>query len=114
MATDGTLTYAIFTYQCGGLNWLHTSFASIGFGIGPEFFDNHELSLTPYVNNVACINNGWSNVVYLVSGGLNDSCATNPCQNGGTCIATGDGSNYRCFCPLYYTGYDCEGIIQIM
>ena len=38
--------------------------------------------------------------------------ATSPCQNGGTCITTGGGTSYRCSCPLFYTGYDCEGIIS--
>ena len=31
----------------------------------------------------------------------------NPCVNGGVCISNGD--SHRCSCPLYYTGYNCEG-----
>ena len=37
-----------------------------------------------------------------------DPCTiNNPCVNGGVCISNGD--SYRCSCPLYYTGYNCEG-----
>ena len=56
MATDGTLSYAIFTYWCGGLNWINSyDYAGIGFSIGQDFFANHALSLTPGVNNIACM-----------------------------------------------------------
>ena len=69
MATDGVLSYAIFTYQCGGFNWLHNNYASIGFSITQDFFDNHELSLTPNVNDIAC-SSAWSNVIYQVTYGM--------------------------------------------
>ena len=65
VATDGTLSYAIFTYHCGSLNWIPNS-ASIGFSITQDFFANHELSLTPNVNDVACINGEWSNIIHKV------------------------------------------------
>ena len=133
MATDGILSYAIFTYLCGGLNWLRYNYASIGFSITQNFFANHELSLTPNVNDIACANDsvsGWSNVVYQVSKQCNYVCgegeaphsscdgsciivdicvATSPCQNGGTCV-TIRGTSYYCFCPSSYVGFDCEGI----
>ena len=36
-----------------------------------------------------------------------NECATNPCQNNGTCI---DGVNeYNCNCVAGYTGTECEG-----
>ena len=90
MATDDTLSYAIFTYQCGGLSWnmtgLHDS-AGIGFSIGQDFFNNHELSLTPSVNDIACLNGEWNNVVYCVGGCV--FCVNyNPCKNDGTCICS--------------------------
>ena len=108
MATDGTLSYAIFTYHCGHLN---SNNAGIGFSITQDFFANHELSLTPNVNDIACAGVGeWSNVVYLVSAQGTNCLGLNPCQNGGTCITTDNGSNYRCSCPLFYTGYNCEGV----
>ena len=36
-----------------------------------------------------------------------NECATNPCQNNGTCV---DGFNeYNCNCVAGFTGTDCEG-----
>ena len=66
MATDGVLSYVIFTYLCGGLNWLSYNYASIGFSVTQDFFANHELSLTPDVNDIACTCSVWSNVIYQV------------------------------------------------
>ena len=35
-----------------------------------------------------------------------DECASNPCQNGGSCV---DGINlYTCNCNAGYAGYNCE------
>ena len=36
LATDGTRSYAIYTYECGKLNWVHY-FAAIGFSASPDF-----------------------------------------------------------------------------
>ena len=114
MATDGALSYAIFTYQCGGLNWLRSNYASIGFSITQDFFANHELSLTPIVNNIACVSasiSEWSNVVYQVSVQLQDICVdANPCMNGGMCILNAPPDDYTCSCAGNYTGDTCEGI----
>ena len=111
MATDGTLSYAIFTYWCGGLNWIDSyDYAGIGFSIGQDFFVNHELSLTPSVNDIACLNDGWSNVVYLVS--EQDVCVVaNPCMNGGICILNAHPNDYTCNCTGNYTGDTCEGTV---
>ena len=35
-----------------------------------------------------------------------DECASNPCQNGGTCAD--DVNRYDCTCEAGYTGSDCE------
>ena len=113
MATDGILSYAIFTYQCGGLNWLSGSYASVGFGVTQNFFANHVLSLTPNVNDIACAGtvSEWSNVVYQVSVQLQDICVdANPCMNGGICILNVPPDNYTCNCIGNYTGDTCGGI----
>ena len=64
VATDSVSTYAIFTYQCGLLEW--GSSATIGFtAAGNPFYNND-----PSSNNIACINlpdTDWSNVVVLLS-----------------------------------------------
>ena len=113
MATDGTISYTIFTYQCGGLNWINSNdYAGIGFSIEENFFVNHELSLTPNVNDIACLNDStseWSNVVYCV-GGCIPCVAYNPCKNGGLCILSTPANNYTCNCTGNYTGDMCEGI----
>ena len=67
MATDGVLSYAIFTYHCGSLNWISSS-TSIGFSITQDLLANHEL---PNVNAVACTgNSAWSSIIYQVAYGM--------------------------------------------
>ena len=117
MATNGVWSYAIFTYRCGSLNWVQARPAGIGLAVGQNFYVNHNLSLESNVNDIACLKQNiseWSNVVYLV--GAQDICLyakladIELCQNGGKCITTDNGSSYRCSCPLFYTGYNCEGL----
>ena len=72
LATDGTRSYAIYTYECGKLNWVHYS-AGIGFSASDDFFAEHPLSRNSSVNGIACINedsippSNWSNVFYEIS-----------------------------------------------
>lgn len=41
-----------------------------------------------------------------------DAClAYDPCENGGTCQALKDGE-YRCLCPIPYSGINCEGSVN--
>ena len=73
VATDGDQSYAVFTYQCGELNWIRGLSASIGFSAGPSLFANHPLSRQPNVNDIACVNQTcppWTNVVYRISSDL--------------------------------------------
>ena len=69
IATDGLASYAIFTYKCGELNWLQSTYPTIGFSITQDFYANHYLSKTPNVNNISCLNGVWSNVMYHVGEG---------------------------------------------
>ena len=37
-----------------------------------------------------------------------DFCASNPCQNGGTCDNNIDGTDFECVCDGAYKGKNCE------
>ena len=37
-----------------------------------------------------------------------DLCSNNPCQNGGSCVDSGNGVRYTCICQPGYTGDNCE------
>ena len=68
---DQETSYAIFTYECGSLNWVRHR-AAIGFSAGVDFYDSHYLSRQSNVNDIACLNQPsslWSNVVYRVNEG---------------------------------------------
>ena len=70
VVTDGTLSYTVFTYQCGDLNWVEGNAASIGFSASSTTFANHPLSRQANVNDIACLNQQcppWSNVVYQIN-----------------------------------------------
>lgn len=67
--TDGSQSYAIYTYRCGQLLW--PGGATIGFNGGAvgDFYANHPLSGNS-ANSIACINSDvteWSNVLYNIS-----------------------------------------------
>ena len=67
--TDGSQSYAVYTYRCGDLQW--SGGATIGYNGGPVggFYANHPLS-GGSANTIACLNSGvteWSNVVYNIS-----------------------------------------------
>ena len=69
IASHGSLSYAVFTYQCDLIKWtVHT--AAVGYTAGLHFFQNHPLSRTPNVVNIDCVNQPtsvWSNVVYKLT-----------------------------------------------
>ena len=79
LATNGTKSYAVFTYECGKLNWMHYS-ATIGFSASDDFFAEHPLSRNSSVNDIACINedsmppSNWSNVAYEITNGEFENC----------------------------------------
>lgn len=64
--TNGTKTYAVFTYQCGYLNWAGE--ATIGFNAAAEYYANHPLASLTTSNLIACVHTGvgsdWNNVIY--------------------------------------------------
>ena len=76
--TDGSQSYAVYTYRCGDLQW--SGGATIGFNGGPvgNLYANHPLS-GGIASSSACVNTGiteWSNVVYNVS--IDSFIATEP------------------------------------
>ena len=69
--TDGTRSYGVFTYHCGQLEW--SGLPTIGYNdYGNDFF-NHDLSGSPFSQDVACSNwpfTPWSNVVVDLTAGI--------------------------------------------
>ena len=64
LITDGTYSYAIFTYKCGLMEW--DNGATIGFNAGGNVYANND----PSSNAVACVNipsSDWSNILYLLT-----------------------------------------------
>ena len=71
VASQGSTSYAIFTYKCNLLQWTKNS-ASIGYSAGRNNFANHPLSATSRIINIDCLNypsSLWSNVVYNLNEG---------------------------------------------
>ena len=68
LITNGEQSYAVFTYQCGLMAW--SGGATVGFTSAGEFYQNHRLSGTPSITNIACLNpldSEWTNIVYQLS-----------------------------------------------
>ena len=88
LATDGSRSYAIYTYECGKLNWV-LNLAGIGFSASSDFFAEHPLSRNSSVTDIACINedsippSNWSNIVYKISnnGHVNCYCIMPQCSS---------------------------------
>jgi hypothetical protein len=43
-----------------------------------------------------------------------DTCALNPCRNGGTCVVTSCCRGFKCECGDFYRGYTCEGELLLV
>ena len=66
VASQGSSSYAIFTYKCDNLQWTKNN-ATIGYSDGHSNFENHPFSRTSKVTDIDCLNypsSVWSNVVY--------------------------------------------------
>lgn len=65
--TNGTDSFAIFTYQCGAMTW--SGNATIGFNAGGSHFENHPLSGTSSAKSIACMNYDtvWANLVFKLT-----------------------------------------------
>ena len=71
IASQGSTSYAIFTYKCDLLQWTSKN-AAIGYSAGHNKFANHPLPRTSRVTDVDCFNypsSVWSNVVYNLNEG---------------------------------------------
>ena len=68
MITDGTNSYAVFTYRCGDMNWAYSP--TIGFNAAGSSFANHPNTGSSSAEEIACLNSPdsqWYNVVYQIS-----------------------------------------------
>ena len=102
IASHGSLSYAVFTYQCDLIQWTEYN-AAVGYTAGPHFFQNHPLSRTSNVVNIDCVNQPtsiWSNVVYNITNGT--AICSPPCVNG-NCTDNG-----ICYCESGWTGSACD------
>ena len=64
LVTDGSKSYAVYTYMCGELNW--SDAATIGFNTPDELRFNHPLSGTEFIDEIACIHleNSLNNIIF--------------------------------------------------
>ena len=65
LVTNGTKSYAVFTYMCDRIEW--SDEATIGFDAGGEFYTNHPLSGQFVSNAIDCVHQPdsvWNNVIY--------------------------------------------------
>lgn len=67
LTTNGTTSYAIFTYQCGSLSWSRAT--TIGYNAAGRIFENHPSS-GRNARDIACTNapaSNWTNILYDLS-----------------------------------------------
>ena len=66
--TDGTDSFAVFTYQCGAMTW--SGNATIGFNAGGSQFENHPLSGSSMTQSIGCMNYNstvWTNLLFKLT-----------------------------------------------
>ena len=71
IASQGSTSYAIFTYKCNLVQWTRNS-AAIGYSAGNDSFADHPFSRSSRVTDIDCLNypsSVWSNVVYNLNEG---------------------------------------------
>ena len=64
LITDGSKSYAVFTYRCEQLEW--SDEATIGINTPDDIIINHPLSGTDLIDEIACIHvdSPWKNLIY--------------------------------------------------
>ena len=68
MITDGIISYAVYTYRCGDMNWAYGP--TIGFNAAGDYYVNHPNTGSTNGEEIACLNSPasqWYNLVYEIS-----------------------------------------------
>ena len=64
MASDGEATYAVFVYECGGMQW---GGGVIGWQASSSNYVSHSLSGKSNSNNIGCLySNEYSAIIYRI------------------------------------------------
>lgn len=68
VVTNGTKSYAIYTYHCNDLEWSDGSV--IGFNAGGRYYTNHPLSDSISARDIDCVHfpeSEWNNIIYDIT-----------------------------------------------
>jgi hypothetical protein len=96
LITDGYDSYAVFIYQCGGMEW---GGATIGWGYSRDLYEEHYLSEASYSNDIGCRYSSTSSaIIYDVYSGTDDS----------TTYPTTYPTTYSTYPSYCYSSYDFE------
>ena len=71
LISNGTDSYAIFTYQCGDINWSWRTV--IGYNAAGVVYMNHPLSGGSLAGDIDCTNipeSNWTNILYNLTGSI--------------------------------------------
>ncbi|CAI8032996.1 Low-density lipoprotein receptor-related protein 1, partial [Geodia barretti] len=128
LITNGTNSYAVFTYECPEVQW--GNYATIGFNAGGTYFENHEFSGSTDAPTIDCIAEPElvSNLVYdLVPSPGDVQCTTSTpeppssletCRGSGyetCCASTCASTTIECFCDptCHFFGDCCRDIDEL-